>query len=167
MKKILSLTISLIVAGCASPPVPKVPSPYGREPVNSAQAINAYREQSTEETALRHERTELQRHVDALQQQVAEMKAFIIMQAAEKSADAETTKRSPPQDSGHRPKLSQVDRSNDDVKPVSVEIRTDAVVFRFFNNYASTQFEPSARLIEPLLSAAKEGHQIVVRGRTD
>jgi outer membrane protein OmpA-like peptidoglycan-associated protein len=169
MKKILSLAIA--VSGCASPPEPEVPSPYGRVPLNSDAAIQEYREQSTAEAALRRERTDLQRRLEATEQQLAEMKAYIIMQAAEK-ATPEPVRRAT-RSSAPAPERSPraTPKASDDQASAapqgSLEVRTESVVFRVFQPYASSRFEPTPAMAEVMLKAANEGSSVVIRGRTD
>ncbi len=171
MRRALFAAVWLIATGCSSPPQPEVLSADGRVPINSAGAIKEYGEQNAAETALRRDRTDLQRRLDASERQLAELKAYIITQAAERAAATVPASRAVPDVPVRGDAPKRVHKPDDDQAMApqrgSIEVRIDAVVFRVYQAYAATAFDPDPALADALLKAAGNANLIVIRGRTD
>ena len=168
----IALCVAAAVSGCASPPEVVVPSPYGRQPINTAEAIDKYREQSAEETRLQHERTSLEREVAALQSQVAQLKAYVLMQnvIANDSSTAPPKPVAAPQPTPNVPPQTEKPAKTSPIKineTSSIEIHGDTVVFRVNHPLGMVDFEPDEKTKNKLLKAAHASNQIIIRGRTD
>lgn len=164
---ILSVTTIVLLAACASAPKPVIPSGRGRTPINSAAAIEDFKARTAEEQANYIERTALSRQVEALEHQVAEMKAYVAMLA---------TREEP-----SRPKVQPVSRTMErtpatPIDPTaksergdteSIEVRERSVLFRVSHPFAETAFDASEDLRRRLVQTAAESRLVEIRGRTD
>lgn len=161
-RKLLLVTAlaAISIAGCSSVPTPVVPSGFNRTPINSKAKIDDYQARAADAVTLYNERTELARQLDALKQQVAELKSYLLMQP--NTADSE-----------HASVRPVVQAAVPTPAPVigalreSVEVRDQAVIFRVTHPFAKTEFNPSPDLQAQLLTAARDCQHIEIRGRTD
>lgn len=152
-KMIVSATAVALLNGCANVPVPVVPDGSTRTPVNSDAKISEYKARVAAVEAEERERTQLQRQVDTLNRQVAELKLYMAALAS--------------QDGPHVRPLAPLGAQRTKLETESIEVREQSIVFRLSHGYAKTSFEPSDKFKEALVAAARSGKRIEIRGRTD
>lgn len=160
----LAITGAFALAGCSSVPKPVVPDGSDRTPINSPARIEDFKARTAEETANYNERTALARQVEALNRQVAELKAYLLM--AQMTAEANRQARAvlpaaAPAKVSPAPAQGVGDGSE------TIEVRERTVVFRVTHPFGKTDFKPSSALEEQLLNAARAAKHIEIRGRTD
>jgi outer membrane protein OmpA-like peptidoglycan-associated protein len=159
---------ALMLASCASN---KLVTPNGknRVAVNTPESLSRYRDILAREDALTLEKSELQRKVDLLTEQVAALKSDIRSvqkPVAPGSSPTQKPARSSPREAPPGPQGAN-DRPTGGAASEAIVVGSDRVVFRVSHPIGRTQFTPSASLEEPLLRAAREAKTILIRGRTD
>lgn len=164
----LAITGTFALAGCSSVPKPVVPDGSERTPINSPAKIEDFKARTAEETANYNERTALARQVEALNRQVAELKAYLLM--AQMTAEANRQARAvlpaaTPAKVSPAPTPAPAKGIGDGGE--TIEVRERAVVFRVTHPFGKADFMPSSALEEQLLSAARAAKHIEIRGRTD
>lgn len=174
MKKLLASAMSFAIVGCASPPQAPQVSPYGRQPINTAPAIQEYQARSSELYMLRNDNDRLNRELDAVRQQVTELKTYIIesrMSEAEaaKPASVQIRQSEPIRVRSSHPKAAATpgEMENKEASNSTIEINGESVVFRVYHTYGNSEFKPTPEVVEPMLRAAREGSHVTIRGRTD
>lgn len=164
-----AVVICVGVAGCSSPPQAVVPDGSHRTAINSPAAIEAYKARTAQEAALSQRRSLLSQEVESLRAQLAELRSEVInmrehaasqpMSAAPVRLHAQramTDMQSPVVAGSYRPSSNEL-----------VQVQNGSVLFRVSEGAGKTAFTPSDRLGHDLLSAARNGASIEVRGRTD
>jgi outer membrane protein OmpA-like peptidoglycan-associated protein len=115
------------------------------------------------------EKSELQRKVDLLTEEVAALKSDIRSTQKPVAPGASHTQkpaRSSPREASPVPQGAN-DRPAGGAASEAIVVGSDRVVFRVNHPIGRTQFAPSASMEEPLLRAAREAKTIWIRGRTD
>jgi len=166
-KNLIALAIAggFALAGCSSVPKPVVPDGSDRTPINSPAKIEDYKARTAEETANYAERTELARRVEALNRQLAELKAYMLM--LQMQTEANRPKAQPALQAAAPATVSPAPARAVGDGGETIEIREQAVVFRVMHPFGKTDFKPSSALEEQLLRAARAAKHIEIRGRTD
>lgn len=164
---ILGVATIVLLAACASAPKPVIPNGRGRTPINTTAAIEDFKARATEEQANYIERTALSRQVEALEQQIAELKTYIAMQAMYEAHSrpkaqpvSPTMERTPATPSEPTAKSERGDAE-------SIEVRESSVLFRVSHPFAETAFDASEYLRKQLVQTAAESRLVEIRGRTD
>jgi flagellar motor protein MotB len=164
-----AVAAALMLASCASN---KLVTPNGknRVAVNTPESLSRYRDIVAREDAMTLEKSELQRKVDLLTEQVAALKSDI--RSAQKpvapgSSATQKPARSSPREASPGPQGANDRPAGGAAASEAIVVGSDRVVFRVNHPVGRTQFAPSASLEEPLLKAAREAKTIWIRGRTD
>jgi outer membrane protein OmpA-like peptidoglycan-associated protein len=158
-KILVAALVAVGLAGCSSAPKPVVPNGWDKEPINTTEKIDSYNARIAEEKAKERESTVLSRQVDALNKQVGELKAFLLMQQME--AEAKKPKVRP------LPTLNAPPIAIGSDGTESIDVRENSMLFRVSHRFNYSEFNPSYGLEGQLLQAARKGGQIEIRGRTD
>jgi outer membrane protein OmpA-like peptidoglycan-associated protein len=162
----LAVAASLAVVSCASH---KLVTPDGsaRVAVNTPDSIKSYQDLVARQEAMTLEKSELERQVDVLNEEVARLKAYVLQQQqlSPKPSGARGA-RLPRSETRSRPaptsSLAEVAP-----RPGTVSVENDRVVFRISHDKGHTDFHPDALLQSELLKAATAAKAILIRGRTD
>jgi outer membrane protein OmpA-like peptidoglycan-associated protein len=163
-----AVAATLMLASCASH---RLVTPNGshRVAINTPDSLSRYQDIVAREDAMVLEKSELQRKVEALSSQLAELKSDV--QSARKSPPPEPSSMQNP--AGSSPRAVAPDSQATPAQPAgppsteSILVSPDRVVFRVNHPVGKTQFAPSESFEEPLLRAAREARTILIRGRTD
>lgn len=165
-KTLIVIACSFAMSACSGQLTkPLIPDGTDRTPINTSNIIDSYKTHTYENSVNYTERTALGRRVEALSQQVAEMKMYL----AALQLSAETNQ---PKNQASSRTTSPVIVKQPDVLAIgkggeSIEVRGQSVVFRVTHPFGKTDFNPSPELQEHLLKAARTGKHIEIRGRTD
>lgn len=152
------IVAGLAMTGCASAPTPVIPNGSHRTPINIPAKIEDYKARAAQEAANYNERTALTRQVDALNRQVAELRAYLAMlQSDAKSNHSKALPASSATTPSHRSS-----RANE-----SIEMRDQKIILNITYPQGEANFNPSPKLQTQLLQAARNGKHIEIRGRTD
>ena len=151
---------------------PGPPAPNGKErvAVNTPDSLKNYQDLVVRQDAITLEKSQLQRQVDELNQEVATLKSYVLQQQRTKgnqnlpdgAAQPQSEPQSPsPSSTPLRPLPPGSSRAG------TVNVSSDRVVFRVSHEVGHTEFQPTAELELELLKAAKAAKVVVIRGRTD
>lgn len=172
-KTLIALTVAATLAGCGGPPKVAMPSGSDRTPVNSNARIEDYKARNAEEQVAYRERSALARQVESMKAELAALKSYLVLQSMEEATNRPKALPVPQSSQGRAPVAAPAMLQVSTAKPValseseSVEVRSQAVVFRVSHPFAKTDFKPSDVMQEELLKAARSGKHVEIRGRTD
>lgn len=171
-KTVIAFAVAALLAGCSSPPKPVVPDGGSRTPINSAAQIEEYTARATQTAAARDQSTNLERQVNSMSRQLAELKTYMMMLEMDRKANQATgiipsggpvaAKPAVAVAQGERAQVRVLDATGE-----SMEVRGQSVIFRVAHGIAKTDFKPSADFEAELLKAARAAKHIEIRGRTD
>lgn len=162
MKKVLKyvvlVTIISTLVSCAAP-MPVIPDGNNRTRINSQESVEGYKYQIDNEVRNYDECTSLSRKYDSVLQQLAALKAdMLVMQMTRISMQQPAVK------SGSAPMQSVQDTFNEGE---TMEVRQNSILFRLSHPRNKASIKPSKALEGQLIRAARNAKRIEIRGRTD
>lgn len=166
----LFLAGAALLASCTSIPTPHMPDGSKRVPVNSQTAIEDYKARLVEEDARYGARSAMQRQLDGLKRELADVKQYLAILAAGGEAAALPKRRVDRQPARSRLASPELIAKADVVALASresIEIREQSVIFRYSHEQGDSAFAPSSKFSKSLLEIVRQAASIEVRGRTD
>jgi outer membrane protein OmpA-like peptidoglycan-associated protein len=166
----LLLASTVLLASCTSIPRPDMPDGSKRVAVNSQTAIEDYKARLAEEDARYSARTAMQRQLDGLKRELADVKQYLTILAAGGEAAAPTKRRGdrqPARASLDSPEVAPTAAVVIPTPRESIEIREQSVIFRYSHEQGRSAFAPSEKFSQSLLEAVRRAPNVEVRGRTD
>lgn len=160
-KTLITLAVISFLAGCsANPPKPAMPEGTNKTPINSTEKIEEFKAKLAEDRAASLDRSELQRNIEAMKKELADVKAYVALQQQEIKESQmiiDAAKRS-------------VAQKKSDVTITALESVTqtnESTIFRIPEEYGKSAFDVSNTTSDAIVKAAQLGSRVVVRGRTD
>ena len=179
IRKIISISILASFGACSSPPKIAMPDGKDRMMVNvtGLDGHNNEIDKAQEPVTLKYDQAVNQKF-ETLHAQIAQLRAYIQSLVgdvregqmekpiiAKRGASIIEIKAVPVTKEPLQLKKA-VDLSVSEAAGV-IEISADSITFRVAQKYAKVDFNPTPEIREKLLSAAREGKTIEIRGRTD
>lgn len=167
---VIAILVAALLGGCSTPPKPVMPDGGSRTPVNTTAQIDEYTARSTQASADRAQSTALERQVNSMNRQLAELKTYMMMLEMDRKAN-QVANGQVGQVAALPARPAKVDRTRTDITGAnageSIEVRGQSVIFRLSHGIAKTEYKPSADFEAELLKAARTAMHIEIRGRTD
>lgn len=167
---VIAILVAALLGGCSTPPKPVMPDGGSRTPVNSSAQIEEYTARSMQASADRAQSTALERQVNSMNRQLAELKTYMLMLEMDRKAN-QVANGQVGQVATLPAKQAKVERTRTDLSGAnageSIEVRGQSVIFRLSHGIAKTEYKPSADFEAEILKAARQAKHIEIRGRTD
>ena len=157
LMSVVFVSMTIFVVSCTSTPV--IPDGNNRSPINSQEKIEGYKYRIDNDTKNYAECTSLSRKYESVLQQLASLKADMLLLQLSRVSTLQT-----PEKSRISPAQSFNDKYNNGE---TIEVRQNSVVFRLSQPFNKANMKPSKPLEEQLLKAARNAKRIDIRGRTD
>jgi outer membrane protein OmpA-like peptidoglycan-associated protein len=160
-----AVTTALAIAACSSHNKLVTPSGKNRVAVNSPDSLSHYQDLVARQDAIRLEKSEQERKLEALSRQVEALKEYIVThdKVAPGALPAPTSEEPPP-----APKRQPgPSHSGSGVAQAMQVLGPERVIFRVNHAVGHTEFIPPESIQADLLKAAKAAKRITIRGRTD
>ncbi len=173
---VIAILVAALLGGCSTPPKPVMPDGGSRTPVNTSAQIEEYTARSMQASADRAQSTALERQVNSMNRQLAELKTYMLMLEMDRKANQFAGGQvgqvaAVGQGAALPAKQAKVERTRTDLTGAnageSIEVRGQSVIFRLSHGIAKTEYKPSADFEAELLKAARQAQHIEIRGRTD
>ena len=164
------------LGACSSPPKVQTPEGRTRIPINTEASIAAYQADARKADEDARYRAALESQVVQMNQQVAQMRAYILAKQAEQEANIPKGRPIP---MTARESASLGIRQTQGVVAVNlkpqdtsvqtqlVEMREQSIVYTATHAVGVTQFDMPVETRVAMLHAAAAGKKIIIRGRTD
>ena len=164
------------LGACSSPPKVHTPDGRTRIPINTEASIAAYQADARKADEDARYRAALEAQIVQMNQQVAQMRAYILAKQAEQEAN---TPKGRPIPMTARESASLGIRQAQGVVAVNsmpldtsvqtqlVEMRKQSIVYTTTHPIGVTQFDMPVETRVAMLHAAAAGKKIIIRGRTD
>lgn len=169
------LAAAVLLASCASPPVPVVPDGSSRVTVNDPARIAAIQQKVTEDRTALTESNVIKAQFDDMRNQINAMRDLLRSALSLPPLAAPVAAPAPPVfleqknkgKPGVPPSPDAQEITTSGMPARSYEIVEGGAVVRVFYAYGKTQFSPTDEVSRILLESAKTAKSIEIRGLTD